>query len=55
MDEKVGFMKSRLSGQASDGGAERYRARRVVPFDVPGHKQGGAIALLDFLGNGAFR
>lgn len=29
----------------------RYHARRVVPFDVPGHKQGkGNVPLRDFLG-----
>lgn len=46
-------MKSRLSQDRAPlmEALERYRARRVVPFDVPGHKQGrGNPALLDFLG-----
>ena len=30
---------------------ERFKSRRVVPFDVPGHKRGrGNAELVDFLG-----
>ncbi|MDR1965071.1 MAG: aminotransferase class I/II-fold pyridoxal phosphate-dependent enzyme [Synergistaceae bacterium] len=50
MGERVGKKLSQSAAPLFDA-LKDYRARRVVPFDVPGHKQGrGTPELTEFLG-----